>query len=427
MAVLNRITDLGIIQYTNEAGDQNQGFLYVDTNQVMQFQTNIYGPSPLDEQTCTIITGSLPPVSGSSSVSALLEIQSSTGGLLISRLTQDEVEALVQVVNGFIVYNTTAQQFEFYQNGAWVGLPSGGSIGTVVGPSASTVGDIAVFDNTTGTLIADSGTNLQNGNLNLSGALTVAGATILNGSISSTANLLSISSSIVIDAINPQYQAQVSGSYMDDGAMGNGDLNDGSTYSINTQNYILASSFFAYSSINIKNILAEGEEIEKEAINLFKQIPFKKYEFKDKLTHGDKVVYGMIAEELEKVLPVAVADRQEFVPNIMTTAIVKEVTEGMIQLSFDNSLENFFNKDFVAKEIRMYIDNRMLELKVDSINQTFVVVKTIEKLFSGDRVFVYGTKENCPTVAKNDIFEMGMLVLQNALKRIEQLENKVGA
>jgi hypothetical protein len=51
--------------------------------------------------------------------SAALEISSTTRALLVSRMTTTERNALT-AVNGMIIYNTTTNAFNFYENGAWV-------------------------------------------------------------------------------------------------------------------------------------------------------------------------------------------------------------------------------------------------------------------------------------------------------------------
>ncbi|KKN71966.1 hypothetical protein LCGC14_0416120 [marine sediment metagenome] len=50
---------------------------------------------------------------------ALLELYSNNGALLITRLTTAQRDA-VTGVNGMIVYNSTTNAFDFYENGAWV-------------------------------------------------------------------------------------------------------------------------------------------------------------------------------------------------------------------------------------------------------------------------------------------------------------------
>ena len=48
-----------------------------------------------------------------------LEIKSTTGALLVSRMTTVQKNAL-RAVDGMIVYDTNLQQFQKRENGAWV-------------------------------------------------------------------------------------------------------------------------------------------------------------------------------------------------------------------------------------------------------------------------------------------------------------------
>jgi hypothetical protein len=94
-----------------------------------------------------------------SPVSAAIEIQSTDSALLLSRMTTAQMNAIPNPTNGMLIYNTTANQMFSYTAGTWVGV-AGGATGTVVGPAVSVAGDIAVFADTTGRLIADSGVNI---------------------------------------------------------------------------------------------------------------------------------------------------------------------------------------------------------------------------------------------------------------------------
>lgn len=55
----------------------------------------------------------------SPATSAKLEISSTTGALLLPRMTTTQRNALT-AVNGMVIYNTTTNAFNFYENGAWV-------------------------------------------------------------------------------------------------------------------------------------------------------------------------------------------------------------------------------------------------------------------------------------------------------------------
>jgi len=57
----------------------------------------------------------------SPTTSAKLEINSTTGALLLSRMTTTQRNALT-AVNGMLIYNSTDNKFQGYENGAWVNL-----------------------------------------------------------------------------------------------------------------------------------------------------------------------------------------------------------------------------------------------------------------------------------------------------------------
>lgn len=101
-------------------------------------------------------TDSIPllTTSGGSPVSTCLEIQSTAGALLVSRMTTTQRLALTPA-DGMLVYDTTAGAMYFRENGVWV--QSGPGNGNVVGPNGAVAGDIAIFADNTGLLLADSG------------------------------------------------------------------------------------------------------------------------------------------------------------------------------------------------------------------------------------------------------------------------------
>lgn len=57
---------------------------------------------------------------------AVLDLTSTTGALLVPRMTTTQKNAL-SAVNGMIVYNTTTNKFEGYQGGGWINLEDGGA------------------------------------------------------------------------------------------------------------------------------------------------------------------------------------------------------------------------------------------------------------------------------------------------------------
>ena len=97
---------------------------------------------------------------GNSPAAIALEVQSTTGGVLVPRLTEAERDAQAGFwLNGTVIYNSTDDEFQLYQADAWIAIGTGG--GDVNGPGVSVAGNIATWNNTAGTLLQDSGVNIS--------------------------------------------------------------------------------------------------------------------------------------------------------------------------------------------------------------------------------------------------------------------------
>jgi hypothetical protein len=103
--------------------------------------------------------------SGGIPAAAALEIQSTQGALLIPRMTTTQKNDLATagfsaIVDGMIVYDVTLGVFSFREGGAWNTLAAG----SVSGPGVSSVGAIARWANTIGTVLENSGVVIDNSN-----------------------------------------------------------------------------------------------------------------------------------------------------------------------------------------------------------------------------------------------------------------------
>ena len=56
--------------------------------------------------------------------SAILELSSTTKGLLIPRLTEAERQALPDPATGLLIFNTTTGELNFYNGSSWRRIPS---------------------------------------------------------------------------------------------------------------------------------------------------------------------------------------------------------------------------------------------------------------------------------------------------------------
>ena len=102
------ISDLGYIQFSNNTDENSEGFVYLDGNPtiVLQHQTST-STTPYNN-VCTTFTGGGAGES-SSSVNAILEINSTSGGFLPSRLSTTQINALSvnSLDKGLIIYNSS--------------------------------------------------------------------------------------------------------------------------------------------------------------------------------------------------------------------------------------------------------------------------------------------------------------------------------
>ena len=188
-------------------------------------------------------------------------------------------------------------------------------------------------------------------------------------------------------------------------------------YSIDCSDRIKASEFNAYSSIKKKIILAKSKDIEEEAEKVFSRIPLFKYEYKDKIKEGNGISYGVIAESLNEVLPDYVDMKSyDFVPNIMSKVNIKKLKNGYYEIQINNV-------DIASKKLRILTDIKHVDVDIVKINKNIITISSHETL--KEEEFIYGTYETCPTVSKQKLFELSMIVIQNLIKRIEKLENKL--
>jgi hypothetical protein len=119
------ITDVSAIDF----GPGGVGSLFVGGLQAMQFIDNDFGP---DSQVCTLITGGLP--SSSTSPSALLELQSTEGVFVPSRMTTIDIGNLTAPPDGAFVYDTTLGKGKIKESGVWNLLSDGSGTLTSLTP-----------------------------------------------------------------------------------------------------------------------------------------------------------------------------------------------------------------------------------------------------------------------------------------------------
>lgn len=372
------------------------------------------------------------------------------GAIYMGGLTQDQIDMLpltigpLSTVPGIFVYNLTTKLFNVYQQASGWTVLGGGAQGDVVftGDAADVLtNSLTVFS------VAGDGTRVVSspitadaiGNLSVPGVLTVQGATVIddilhvNGA-STFIGGIQIGESIVSDYVPP-----VGSEYFILGSNRNQTvISDGSVtipFSLTCvgnagfDNVYVFSGLTTASSQNIKNIL-ETKDITIEATELFSRIPFKKYEYKDKSKHGYGITYGVIAEELKEVMPNSVSANKAFIPNIMQNAILlSPVLNNLIYTV------TFLDTDFILdKKIQVgdriqIFNSKSNEGIIKTISNHYITVEFDHPLetMKTNKVFIYGTYSDCPFVAKDNVFELGMVVLQDLVKTVKEQGEQIMA
>ena len=76
-----------------------------------------------------------------------------------------------------------------------------------------------------------------------------------------------------------------------------------------------------------------------------------------------------------------------------------------------------------GSKLQLILLNKSVEVEILKTTPKRLTISCSEKLPNNG--FAYGTFETCPSVTKNKLFELSMVVLKNTLKRVDILENKL--
>lgn len=151
------MSNFGAIEFIG--GD---GSVLLDSLSALTFHTQGNGASA---RACTVFSGDLP--AGSSSPSAVLEINTNEGVLLLSRLSTPEEETLDTLKSGSFWYNKDLNKYRICENGNIISLGSGSG---GISPTGVIAKDgVAVWNDNTGTLLRSSTTTINN-----SGGITIS-------------------------------------------------------------------------------------------------------------------------------------------------------------------------------------------------------------------------------------------------------------
>jgi Chaperone of endosialidase len=168
---------------------------------------------------------------------------------------------------------------------------------------------------------------------------------------------------------------------------------------------------------NIQPVVGVLDKIEKVEIVEHEHIDKKKEE---------KVEYGVIAQQIQPLVPHAVHQTKEFIPNIYESAISHIVKDGLVTLQ----LSSVQGEIKVGQLVRLFVSDGQKEKRLDTLVKevytTLIAVENWAEYSESDKVFVYGTQvEDFLMVDKPQLGLMALAGVKELYQREKQLEEKV--
>jgi hypothetical protein len=188
-------------------------------------------------------------------------------------------------------------------------------------------------------------------------------------------------------------------------------------YSIVADQFVLAPAFQATSDRRIKTDFKPSNT--RKDLETIRSLQLTDYHFIDRVSHGDDLQKGFIAQEVKSVIPEAVSSSANYIPDIFSHASA---------VSYDHARKTLAVTLLKAHQlkagdnVRIAADNSELDLTVESVpsDREFVVGKCDRE---PSKVFVYGRKvPDFLSVNYDRIFSTGIGAIQELAQKIETLE-----
>jgi hypothetical protein len=200
-----------------------------------------------------------------------------------------------------------------------------------------------------------------------------------------------------------------------------GDLDSGTTYpdgSIGNFNiaahfkegiYISDGALYVSSDRRIKTNIVDVKD--NLALEVVRNIPCRYYNYKDKLSRGTNATIGFIAQEVKEIYPMAVAERTQFIPNVM---------RNLNDLRWNNNILFTDLSDCSGITYRFYVSNDENEIRKDIIGNS-------DNSFTFDtsynKVFCYGKEVlDFNTLDKSKLFSLNFSATQELDRKVTALE-----
>ena len=178
---------------------------------------------------------------------------------------------------------------------------------------------------------------------------------------------------------------------------------------------IIARSFFAYSDSRIKTNIQEVND--SSALNKLRLLKPSLYNYIDVLARGDNQVYGFIAQEVKEVLPDAVSQYADHIPNIFSLGTYDASTNILTieNENYDSASLSMDASNNVYKNVRLYdASDNIIEICIEEIvGPKELRIKEDPNTTISSNVFIYGQEvEDFHKLNKDAIFTVATSALQ---------------
>jgi len=191
-------------------------------------------------------------------------------------------------------------------------------------------------------------------------------------------------------------------------------------FSIIASDRIQATEFNAVSDARIKNIQSRMDS--KNALEKINQLQVTNYTYKDWLQKGTAIKTGFIAQEVEQIIPSAVNQATNYIPNIMQMphAFCIDTLKNILTVNLEKPLH--IKK---GDKIRLYNKSTPIESEVTIIDDYNFEIITPAYLKTDD-LFVYGTEvTDFRSVDYDQIHTLSVAAIQELSKENELLKQKI--
>ena len=177
--------------------------------------------------------------------------------------------------------------------------------------------------------------------------------------------------------------------------------------SILSQGYVQAFGFFATSDQRIKDVVGVSDS--RKDLAAIQKLKVTDYRMKDRVAHGGKLHQGFLAQEVQSIIPEAVNQGRDFIPDIYAVADQLKFDQGTQTLRVSLAKAHKLRQ---GDKVRLIADGGPTEQLVTGVPDahTFIVGSITQE---PKRLFVYGRQvDDFLSVDYNRIFTMGIGAIQ---------------